>query len=432
MNGSGQSGYLYVHDQIVEEPKLETKEGMSTPTTISLFTGAGGLDYGFEAAGFETRAAIEQDEDCCSTLEASRGWPVICEDIHKTKSAAVLKAAGLERGEADVLVGGPPCQPFSKSAFWAKGDTQRLEDPRASTLTAYLDYVEAVLPKVFFLENVHGINYSGKEDGFQLLESTTEKINKKCGTSYKLSWKVINMATYGVPQLRKRFFLVADREGREFTFPKETHRGSQPTLDQVGLEPFVTAWDAIGGMDTDEEGLEMRGRWADLLPSIPEGQNYLWHTNRGGGKPLFGWRTRYWSFLLKLAKNLPSWTIQAQPGPAIGPFHWSSRRLSVEEMAALQTFPQDVGFGGGRNSVQRQVGNAVPSLMSEILAREISSQLLDKPVPGPLKFSIARRGNIPPPEPVAPVPEKYLDRIGEYPDHPGTGKGSMYASQVSG
>ena len=88
-----------------------------------------------------------------------------------------------------------------------------------------------------------------------------------------------------------------------------------------------------------ERTLTVGGKWADLLPTIPEGQNYLWHTNRGGGSQLFGWRTRYWSFLLKLAKNLPSWTIQAHPGSSIGPFHWRNRKLSVPEMCRLQTFP---------------------------------------------------------------------------------------------
>jgi DNA (cytosine-5)-methyltransferase 1 len=89
-------------------------------------------------------------------------------------------------------------------------------------------------------------------------------------------------------------------------------------------------------------------------------------------------------------------------------------------------------LSGGRNSVQRQVGNAVPSLMSEILAREISTQLLGRPVSGPLKLSIAHQGETPPPEPVAQVPEKYLDQLGDHPDHPGTGKGRMYASKASG
>ncbi len=92
--------------------------------------------------------------------------------------------------------------------------------------------------------------------------------------------------------------------------------------------------------------------------------------------PLFGWRRRYWNFLLKLAKRLPSRTIQAQPGPAVGPFHWENRRLSDRELCRLQTFPDDVQVHGNRMSVQRQIGNAVPSLLAEVLGREIKTQLL--------------------------------------------------------
>src|SRR5205823_7032500 len=124
--------------------------------------------------------------------------------------------------------------------------------------------------------------------------------------------------------------------------------------------------------------LQVRGSWGALLPSIPEGENYLYHTNRGRGLPLFGWRTRFWSFLLKLAKNRPSWTIQAQPGSAIGPFHWKNRRLSVREMCRIQTFPDDYEICGGRTDTQKQLGNAVPAAMSEVLGLRIMEQLHPK------------------------------------------------------
>lgn len=402
---------------------------MSKPTVISLFAGAGGLDYGFEAAGFETRAALEIDSDCCKSLLASRDWPVLCKDIHQTSTSELLGIAQLKPGEVDALIGGPPCQPFSKSAYWARGDTKRLKDSRASTLGAFLRCVEEMLPRTFLLENVHGISYTGKEEGLRLLQRATKSINRRQGTDYRPFWKVVNMAHHGVPQLRKRFFLVAQREGKRFSFPPGTHgdnsNGSAPPL----LQPLVSAWDAIGELDTPVEGLAPRGRWADLLPSIPEGQNYLWHTSRGGGLPLFGWRTRYWSFLLKLAKSRPSWTIQAQPGPAVGPFHWESRRLSVEEMCRLQTFPEDVRLFGGRASMQRQVGNAVPSLMSEILARGIAEQLLGATISGPLKLAVRPRRPIPSSETVRPVPSRYLSFVGNHPDHPGEGKGASYTSR---
>lgn len=397
--------------------------------TVSLFTGAGGLDYGFEAAGFCTCVAVEMDHDCCATLRANRPWPVIQKDIHQTTSIEIRDTGWIGVGDADVLIGGPPCQPFSKSGYWSNGDTKRLEDPRAGTLYAYMRCVADLLPKVFVLENVHGIKYSGKEDGFRLIEHLTAEINRKHGTNYRLSWRVLNAANYGVPQLRERFFLVAHRNGKVFEFPSQTHgavdtnNSVQAALGSTNIEPYVTAWDAIGGLNTPkEEDLRVKGRWAELLPSIPEGENYLWHTNRKGGLPLFGWRTRYWSFLLKLAKNRPSWTIQAQPGPAVGPFHWENRMLSVREMARLQTFPEGITFVGSRRSIQMQIGNAVPSLLAEVIARAIANQFFNISFSREPALTVPLNRPIPDPEPLEPVPKKYLSLVGEHPDHPGTRK----------
>lgn len=398
-------------------------------TAVSLYTGAGGIDYGFEAAGFETRVAVEMDEDCCETLRANRDFPVICEDIHETTSEEILEAADLKVGEASVLHGGPPCQPFSKSGYWKRGDSLRLDDSRSTTLHAYMRCVRDQLPEVFLLENVHGINYSGKEEGFRFLQDATQRINREEGTDYTISWEVLNTADYGVPQARKRFFLVAHRDGGRFEFPSPTHTENsendpQKTILDGELEPYVTAWEAIGEVEPDEdESLEIGGKWGDLVPAIPEGENYLWHTERKGGQPLFGWRRRYWSFLLKLAKARPSWTIQAQPGSAIGPFHWESRRLSVEEMARLQTFPKNLTYVGGRTSVQKQLGNAVPSLMAEMLARAIAEQFFGAEYEDGPRLAIERRSSIPDPEPVEPVPKKYHDRIGDHEEHPGEGQG---------
>lgn len=400
---------------------------MKTLSAVSLYTGAGGLDYGFEAAGFETRVAVEMDADCCATLSANRSWPIIQDDIARVPSSRILEVAQLQKGDADVLIGGPPCQPFSKSGYWVNGDSGRLRDSRANTLVEYMRCVRDLLPRVFLLENVHGISYSGKEEGFLLLEKLTREINRQEGVNYSLSWQVLDASHYGVPQARVRFFLVASRDGTVFKFPEATHGPddfvTQGTLLPTDTEPLVTAWDAIGGFTPPPtEDLRVRGRWADLLPSIPEGQNYLWHTNRGGGLPLFGWRTRFWSFLLKLAKDRPAWTIQAQPGPAIGPFHWENRRLSVEEMARLQTFPRDLTYVGSRLSIQRQLGNAVPSLLAEVLARAIKNQLLGYKAEGEPVLAVKRNRPIPPAAPVEPVPRKFLSLLGNHPDHPGEGK----------
>lgn len=408
---------------------------MSKPKIISLFSGAGGLDYGFEAAGFDTAVAVEFDRDACATLRANRRWQVIERDIFEVSTPELLERAALDRGDADVLIGGPPCQPFSKAGYWARGDALRLEDPRANTLSAYMRVVEEALPRVFLLENVEGLAYAGKDEGLHLLLQRVRQINKRTGSNYCPAFKVLRAVDYGVPQQRERVIMVAARDGGAFTFPVPTHRDpavAAPLLDGVDQPTFRTAWDAIAGLaPAADEETEMRGKWARLLPSIPEGENYLWHTDRGGGKPLFGWRRRYWSFLLKLAKNRPSWTIQAQPGPAIGPFHWDNRRLSTQELCRLQTFPEDVTICGGRTSIQRQLGNAVPSLLGEVIARAIAVQFFAKRRwKTPPTLLPPNRSPAPPPTPARPVPREFLKLIGTHSAHPGTGLGNSAAMRT--
>jgi len=393
--------------------------------SISLFTGVGGLDLGFEAAGFTTRVAVEIDPLCCKTLRLNRPWPVIQADIHDTPSKHMLRAAALRPGQPDVLIGGPPCQPFSKAGYWLRGETARLQDPKAKTLSAYLRVVHDTRPKVLLLENVWGMTY-GNSEGLQRIINGIRNINAKAGTKYKPAWRVIDAADYGAPQHRERVFIIASRDGRDFKFPDPTHAASDDERTNRTLEPYRTAWDALGDLPArlQDPELQLRGKWADLIPSIPEGHNYLWHTSRGGGLPLFGWRTRYWSFLLKLAKHRPSWTIQAQPGPATGPFHWSNRQLSPQELCRLQTLPDGLRFECTRNEAQRMLGNAVPSLLAEVLAREIRSQLLDRPMRSPaLKLLPPQRQLVGKRSRPRPVPTQYIPLVGSHADHPGESLG---------
>jgi DNA (cytosine-5)-methyltransferase 1 len=275
---------------------------------------------------------------------------------------------------------------------------------------------------VLLIENVKGLAFDGKDEGLQLIRNELRATNRRRGTQYKLQVIHLNAASYGVPQFRERVFLIASREGRALEMPPATHGEGE------GIEPFRTAWDAIGDLDSDLWSSELvpRGRWAGLLPSIPEGYNYLWHTPRNepnGGEPLFGWRTKYWSFLLKLAKNQPAWTIQAAPGPATGPFHWRSRRLSIEELLRLQTFPSGYQIENTRLSAHRQVGNAVPSAIGELLGLEIRRQLLGQRVRRSLRLLPSQRFDCPPPEKPSRVPKRYLELRASHRDHPGTGLG---------
>lgn len=402
---------------------------MKRYTTISLYTGAGGLDLGFEAAGFDTRVAVELDPDAADTLRANRDWRVINADIHSPSatSSEILKSAGLGIGEADMLIGGPPCQPFSKSGYWASGDSKRLSDPRATTLDAYLRVLRDVQPRAYLIENVPGLAYSDKNEGLQFLRKSIESINRSVGTHYSFSVKLLRAVDFGVPQERERVFIVGSRDGKEFKFmePAYFDKGKQPTSRANRIR---TAWDALHDIASSDEELaetKLKGKWADLLPSIPEGNNYLFHTDRGGGVPLFGWRRRYWSFLLKLAKNRPSWTLTAQPGPAIGPFHWRNRRLTRTEMLAIQTFPRDYKVLGGYRAATMQVGNAVPSALAETIAREIREQFFGDNSIGaqPMQLVPPATVSTPAPEPVSKVLDKFMHLRGEHEAHPGTGLG---------
>ena len=405
---------------------------------ISLFTGAGGLDLGLEAAGFDTMVAVEMDNDAVRTLRHNRNWSIIQGDIHTRRASSrnILSAAGLQVGEATLLCGGPPCQPFSKSGYWKTGDSKRLNDPRAKTLDAYLRVLRQTLPVMFLLENVPGMAFNDKSEGLQLLRHEITKINKGRGTNYSFAAQQLNAAEFGVPQLRERVFVIGHRDGKVFQYPRPTH-GLPPRrkwddesdtaadyATPAGLKAAATAWDAIGHLDEENDpDLALRGKWAGLLRSIPEGRNYLYHTDRGRGLPIFGWRTRYWSMLLKLAKNRPSWTLTAYPGPAIGPFHWNSRRLSVRELAALQTFPADFEILGEIQAAHKQLGNAVPSALAEILGRAMAQQFLHRAYDMAPTLCPPSRGRAPAPTTPDSVARRYRLLVGDHAPHPGPGLG---------
>jgi len=391
---------------------------------LSLFTGAGGLDLGLEAAGFSIAICVELDEGARQTLQLNRPKWKLAEpgDIHKIAPEELLIQAGFKRGDIALLAGGSPCQPFSKSSYWAYGGHRGLSDPRANTLRAYLRVVEATLPQVLLLENVNGIalNEHGSRSGLKFLADELRAINRRHGTNYDLQLIRLNAADYGVPQFRDRLFIIASIAAEKLEVPPRTHGAGK------GLEPYRTAWDAIGDVDerTWPSDLEPTGKWADLLASIPEGKNYLWHTPRGKGQPLFGWRTRYWSFLLKLSKRQPSWTIQSYPGPATGPFHWRNRLLSIEELSRLQTFPKNFEIMGNRRSAVCQLGNAVPCAIGELLGLEIRQQLLHEPqIRRRLQLIPPRRDDCPRPYPCRSVARSYLHLRAAHPAHPGKGLG---------
>lgn len=397
--------------------RARTEQASSTEeqraTVLSIFTGVGGLDLGLEAASFSNVGCVELDSTARRTLKQNRGedWPLVGTDVGEV--AEWLTPAELLTcdSELTLLAGGPPCQPYSKAAMWSPSSYAGLADSRAIPLHAFLHLVHVFLPRAVLIENVPGF-VRGTNSALVVLDTAFSEINRVHGTCYRSQVHIIDALAFGVPQKRTRAIVTAFRDGEIFDLAPgpDGSRG-------------MRAWDALRDLRTDEPAPQPQGRWTDLLASIPEGQNYLWHTNRGGGLPLFGYRTRYWSFLLKLAKNAPAWTLPAQPGPSVGPFHWENRPLRIAEMLRLQSFPGDWVVEGSRREQVRQVGNATPPLLAEQLGRAIRNALGLPGPSGPLKLRIKRARAVPEPEPVTAVPRRYRSLVGKHPDHPGEGLG---------
>ena len=354
-------------------------------TAISLFSGAGGLDLGVEQAGYRTTVAVEWDDDAADTMEKNAPvyfpglrevlradlYPLATGNGHGVSTADILAAGGFSsRDRPDLLVGGPPCTAFSKSGFWLDWKRDGA-DPAASLLQAYTRVLAEAQPRWFILENVYALTFRNKASR----PAFTRLLEEIEAAGYSHRWKVLNAADYGVPQLRPRLFIVGSQECQPIpNLPLPSHHGQwERRSTNGGPLPHVTAGEALAGLVTDPEPSEVvRGKWAHLLPEVPSGDNYLHFTaRRGHPDPIFEWRSRYWSFLLKLDPARPSPTIQAQPGPNVGPFHWENRRLRVPELRRLFTFPDDFAFVGKRASVQSQFGNAVPPLLARRVAEAI-------------------------------------------------------------
>jgi DNA (cytosine-5)-methyltransferase 1 len=354
---------------------------------LSLFSGAGGLDLGIEAAGYRTVAAVEWDQDAADTMEknAPSFFPhlreVVRADLHPLGAGSqqgvttrvILRAGGFNsRNRPDLLVGGPPCVAFSKSGFWLDWKRDGV-DPAASLLQAFTRVLAEAKPRYFILENVYALTFNNKasKPAFTRLLKEIEE------AGYRWDWDVLNAADYGVPQARPRLFVVGCRKRDTLpVLPTPTHHGEwERRKTSGGDQPHVTAGDALDGLITEPELEEVvRGRWGHLLPEIPPGENYLHFTEeRGHPDPIFKWRSRYWSFLLKLDPGRPSPTIQAQPGPNVGPFHWENRRLRIPELRRLFTFPDEFAFVGRRASVQAQIGNSVPPDLAENVAAAVAA-----------------------------------------------------------
>lgn len=336
-----------------------------THTVVSLFSGCGGLDLGFKKAGFKTLYATDVWNKACESLELNQiADTIVCEDIRNLDFSKF-------KGKIDVLIGGPPCPPYSQTRHYLVDKAGGFADEKAGfAVPEYFRALSEIQPKAFVFENVDGFTFKTYQEPMAFLKEQSDLLG------YNISCRVINAANYGVPQTRKRFICIGiKKELGTYIFPKETHseKGENNTAK------WVTCRDVLSDMDniTEEEKQQRPGsKDYDLLTQIPPGDNYLFFTEkRGHPNPIFKWKSRYWTFLLKLSPDRPSWTIQASFSNNQGPFHWRNRFLRIEEILRLQTFDDNYKLSGDFKDQWRQIGNAVPALLASILATELKKYL---------------------------------------------------------
>lgn len=339
---------------------------------LSFFTGAGGLDLGFEQAGFQTVYATDHDPDSCATLRLNAGEHLNPNIIIECADILKIEPSGLPK-DIDLVIGGPPCQSFSASGRRAGGAAGRL-DQRGNLFEAYCRIIAEVQPKAFVFENVRGILGTNKGEDWRTIVTAFGMLG------YTISYRLLDALDYGAPQQRERMFLVGHKLGREFMFPEPTHGP-----DSLTGQPHVTAGMALKGVSQieDLDGLRLRnGKYSHLLEEVPPGQNYLFFTaKRGHPKPIFAYRSRFSDFLYKASPEAPIKTLIASPGKYTGPLHWDNRYFSITEYKRLQGFPDSYRFSGVRTDIVRQIGNSVSPKIAYQLALAIAAQVWEQPSP---------------------------------------------------
>jgi DNA (cytosine-5)-methyltransferase 1 len=327
--------------------------------SIELFAGAGGLALGLQQSGFRVRALIEQDKWCCWTLcaNASAYFPHACiirKNLRRLSSQELLRRAGLHRSEIDLVSGGPPCQSFSISKI-PKGGRSR-NDPRDELLGHFVRFIKKIRPRTFLLENVPGLLSKSEGRLFCRLLTSFRRLG------YLTQWRVINAANYGVPQSRRRLFVVGtSQRDVNFIFPAAKYG-----RESDGCIPQMTIGETISFLSPRLPNQEMPKSTVErrrLLESIEPGSEWKhWrHRDRWDGQSrCLTAHCRY------------DWIHPLEPRPG-----------TVRELASLQTFPYDFVFCGPTNaphdskfaSQYRQIGNSVPVLLAKAMGEGLIKYL---------------------------------------------------------
>jgi DNA (cytosine-5)-methyltransferase 1 len=344
------------------------KQGHIPVKTLSLFSGGGGLDVAFHDAGFEIIQMVELEAKYIQTLQRNSlpgkwlsGAKPICIDIREYFPLFDFKI--------DFIIGGPPCQSFSAAGRRAAG-VSGITDVRGTLFQEYVRILKTLQPIGFLFENVYGITGANKGEAWQEIQEAFREVG------YKIYYRILDAADYGVPQHRERLFIIGLKEG-EYLFPYPTHG-----LDSLNQNPYYFAAQAVEGTSHSDIEVGINGKYGHLLEHIPPGLNYSFYTKEMGyPNPVFSWRSKFSDFLYKADPKTPVRTIKAQGGQYTGPFSWENRKFSISELKRLQTIPDEYEIVGNHQVSIEQIGNSVPPQLGRILALSILDQVMKVKLP---------------------------------------------------
>ena len=336
--------------------------------TLSLFSGGGGLDIGFHDMGFDIVECVEIEKNFAATLNENSkegrklyGSQIICKDIREYTPAL---------RDIDFIIGGPPCQTFSAAGARASG-VNGIDDERGVLFEEYVRILRQLNPVGFLFENVYRIVGAQNGKPWKLIQEAFSN------AGYKLHWRILDAADYGVPQHRERLIIIGLRDNGSYHFPWPSHGP-----DSADGREHYNAGQAVQGVKAIDMPKGLSGRHGHLLEEIPPGLNYSYYTDRmGHPKPIFAWRSKFSDYLYKADPDLPVRTIKAQGGQYTGPLSWENRHFSAEEVKRLQTFPDDYVVVGGRQAAVHQLGNSVPPQLARILALSVLDQVFKVKIP---------------------------------------------------
>tara|TARA_B100000787_G_scaffold166247_1_gene151171 strand:+ start:231 stop:1322 length:1092 start_codon:yes stop_codon:yes gene_type:complete len=347
-------------------------------SAVSLFSGAGGMDVGFESAGFDVVFANDIDKAACETFNLNHSAQILCGDLRDHKKS-ISQFKGI-----DLVFGGPPCQGFSVAG---KMDPH---DLRSQLIWSFFDQIELLKPKAFVCENVKALAVNSRWS--KVLDGLIKKSN---ALGYMTALLVLNASDYGVPQARERMFLIGVKKSQGKVSSQVFQTALKASLFRQRKSPIVIA-DLIRKLGP--AGSEYNSRtcsaiityaknpvlrkspYAGMLfngagrPINPNGVALTLAASMGGNKtPIVDEE--------EIFNDRPSYVanyhrqLLAGEAPLLGKAPSRLRRITIEEALAIQTFPSDYKMAGSRSSMYKQIGNAVPCRLAEVIAKTVSEVL---------------------------------------------------------